>query len=214
VVTARPYHHGDLRRELLRQAAAMIEDVGPAHVSLRQLARRAGVSHAAPAHHFHDKRGLLTAVATEGFTLLADRLTDVLQRTGELLEVGVAYVDFAIAHRAHFDVMFRTDLYDPAAPELLAARGRSTAALAAAVETLPPASSGATARTDGLAAWSLVHGFASLWLTGAFPRDLGDDPTQVARDVARVLFAHRQHHPDSAKSRPRRSGPLLPGDHR
>ncbi|QSB13028.1 TetR/AcrR family transcriptional regulator [Natronosporangium hydrolyticum] len=188
-MTSRPYHHGDLRRELLRRAAAMIDEVGPTHVSLRALARRAGVSHAAPAHHFGDKRGLLTAVAAEGFTLLADRLTAVLADTGELLEVGVAYVEFAVTHRAHFEVMFRPDLYDPTAPELLAARSQSTHALAAAVGTLPEAPSGTTGRTEELAAWSLVHGFANLWLTGAFPPDLGDDPASAARQVARVLFA-------------------------
>ena len=168
----------------------MIDEVGPTHVSLRHLARRAGVSHAAPAHHFQDKRGLLTAVATEGFTRLADRLTEVLDDTGELLEVGVAYVGFAVANRAHFEVMFRPDLYHPTAPELLAARARATRALAAAVETLPPAP-GSSTRADGLAACSLVHGFASLWLNGAFPPDLGTDPATVAREVARVLFAHR-----------------------
>lgn len=188
----RPYHHGDLRRELLRQAADMIEEVGPTHVSLRHLARRAGVSHAAPAHHFHDKRGLLTAVATEGFLRLADQLAQALQDTGELLEVGVAYVEFAVANRAYFEVMYRPDLYDPAAPELLAARGRATAALTTAIETLPPAPTSTSPRTEGLAAWSIVHGFASLWLTGAFPADLGTDPAAAARDVARVLFAHRK----------------------
>lgn len=176
----------------------MIDEVGPTHVSLRQLARRAGVSHAAPAHHFHDKRGLLTAVATEGFTLLADRLAEVLRDTGELLEVGVAYVEFAVAHRAHFEVMYRPDLYDPTAPELLAARGQTTAALAAAIETLPPAPVAASRRIEGLAAWSLVHGFANLWLNGAFPPDLGTDPATAARQVARVLFAHRQDPPRPA----------------
>jgi AcrR family transcriptional regulator len=68
---ARPYHHGDLRRALLEAAVQAIAEVGPAAVSLRDLARRVGVSHAAPAHHFGDKAGLLTAVAADGFRRLA-----------------------------------------------------------------------------------------------------------------------------------------------
>src|SRR5215210_1552970 len=97
----RPYHHGDLRRALLDAAVEAIAADGPAAVSLRDLARRAGVSHAAPAHHFGDKAGLLTAVAAQGYQLLADTLTAARQRSGDFLEVGVAYVRFAVDHRAH-----------------------------------------------------------------------------------------------------------------
>jgi AcrR family transcriptional regulator len=187
-MTDRPYHHGDLRRELLRQAAAMIEEVGPTHVSLRELARRAGVSHAAPAHHFRDKAGLLTAIATEGFLLLADRLTDAMERTGDFLEVGVAYVDFAVAHRAHFEVMFRPDLYDADADDVRAARAQSSAALYGGVRAVPRSADGPDTTTAGLAAWSIVHGFASLWIAGALPPVLGPDAALAARRVAGVLF--------------------------
>ena len=186
-MTDRPYHHGDLRRELLRQAAGMIEEVGPARVSLRELARRAGVSHAAPAHHFRDKTGLLTAIATEGFHLLADQLTEALERTGDFLEVGVAYVKFAVTHRAHFEVMFRPDLYEPDDADLRAARQRSNAALQRGVSAASPKATGPDARTASLAAWSIVHGFASLWITGALPASLGSDAAAAARQVAGVL---------------------------
>lgn len=189
-MTSRPYHHGDLRRELLRQAAGMIEEVGPAHVSLRELARRAGVSHAAPAHHFGDKAGLLTAIATEGFLLLADRLTEAMERTGDFLEVGVAYVDFAVGHRAHFEVMFRPDLYDADADDVRAAREQSSAALYGGVRAVPGAETGPDTSTAGLAAWSMVHGFASLWITGALPPVLGQDAAAAARQVVGLLFAH------------------------
>ncbi len=85
----RAYHHGDLRRALLAAALEAIEESGPAALSLRDLARRAGVSHAAPAHHFGDKAGLLTALAAEGFDLLADsadrgRADDLLEARGGL----------------------------------------------------------------------------------------------------------------------------------
>ena len=103
----RPYHHGDLRRALLAAAVEMIAEAGPAALSLRALARRTGVSHAAPAHHFGDKAGLLTAVAAEGYRLLAAALRDAYERTGSFLEVGVAYVRFALEHQPYFEVMFR-----------------------------------------------------------------------------------------------------------
>src|SRR5215213_11204294 len=84
---ARPYHHGDLPRALLEAAVQAIAEVGPAAVSLRDLARRVGVSHAAPAHHFGDKRGLLTAVAAEGYRLFAAALRDEYERSESFREL-------------------------------------------------------------------------------------------------------------------------------
>jgi AcrR family transcriptional regulator len=186
------YHHGDLRRAVLDAAAEAIEESGPAALSLRELARRAGVSHAAPAHHFGDKAGLLTALATEGFELLADALASAgeLAGAGATLERGVAYLRFATTHRAHFEVMFHPDLYHADDPELLAARARATAGLQGAVAALPTPPAGRQARLTGLAAWSIVHGFATLWLSGAIPPDAGTDPTVVGREVIRRLFDH------------------------
>nr|MDT0660103.1 TetR/AcrR family transcriptional regulator [Micromonospora sp. DSM 115978] len=181
-----PYHHGDLRRALLDAAVVALTEVGPAAISLRDLARRTGVSHAAPTHHFGDKAGLLTAVAVEGFELLADEL----ERAGDdLLEVGLAYVRFAAAHRAHFEVMYQPGLYHADAPEVLAARTRSRAALAGGLRTV---AAGRGERSEApLAAWSIVHGFASLWLAGALPADLGQDAGEAARPVIRMLFERR-----------------------
>ncbi|TDB79656.1 MULTISPECIES: TetR/AcrR family transcriptional regulator [unclassified Micromonospora] len=179
----RPYHHGDLRRVLLAAAVEAIEEAGPAALSLRELARRAGVSHAAPAHHFRDKAGLLTALATEGF----DLLTEALQAAGgDLLEAGVAYVGFAVRHRAHFEVMFRPDLYRADAPEVCTARERSGDLLRSHVATVSDGTD--DARRNTLAAWSIVHGFATLWLAGALPPDVGDDPQASAREVIARLF--------------------------
>jgi AcrR family transcriptional regulator len=186
---ARPYHHGDLPRALIDAAVQAIAEVGPAAVSLRDLARRAGVSHAAPAHHFGDKAGLLTAVAADGFRRLAATLRETHQATGSFLEVGVAYVGFAVTHRAHFEVMFRPELYRTDDPELVQARDAARALL------YPPAAEAASSpngRDDGVraavAAWSLVHGLATLWLNHNLPPQLGDDPEQITREVARHLF--------------------------
>ena len=184
----RPYHHGDLRQAVLTAAIAVLGESGPTQLSLRDLARRAGVSHAAPAHHFGDKAGLLTAVAAQGYQLLADTLTAARQRSADFLEVGVAYVRFAVDHRAHFEVMFRPDLYRPDDPEVTTARQRAADALYGGVGAVAAAGRGPDIPLAGVAAWSLVHGFATLWLNHALPPTLGDDPETAARAVAATLF--------------------------
>ncbi|MET8348779.1 MULTISPECIES: TetR/AcrR family transcriptional regulator [unclassified Micromonospora] len=180
----RAYHHGDLRRALLAAAVEAIEEVGPVALSLRDLARRAGVSHAAPAHHFGDKAGLLTALAAQGFDLLAQALTATAD---DLLDAGVAYVDFAVRHRAHFEVMFRTELYRADDAELVAAQERAGAALRSGVAALPARGAPVDADSDALAAWSIAHGFATLWLAGALPDRVGDNPSDAAREVLKRL---------------------------
>ena len=185
---ARPYHHGDLRRTVLDAALASIAESGPAALSLRDLARRAEVSHAAPAYHFGDKAGVLTAVAAEGYGLLADTLLAAHEQTGEFLEVGVAYVRFAISHRAYFEVMYRPDLYDPTDPAVTRARRRAGDALYSGVATVGHRSGDGDTQVAGVAAWCLVHGFASLWLNGSLPPGLREDPEAAARAVAGVLF--------------------------
>src|ERR1700722_8867698 len=107
----RPYHHGDLRPALLRAAVEVIGQAGPAAMSLREVARRAGVSHAAAAYHFGDKAGLLTAVAAQGYRLLTEELRSARDARSGLLEAGVAYVRFAVSYRAHFEVMYTPELY-------------------------------------------------------------------------------------------------------
>jgi AcrR family transcriptional regulator len=169
-------------------ALAEIADHGPGQVSLRQVARTVGVSHAAPRHHFGDKRGLLTAVAVEGFELLAVELGEAWQSTGSFLEVGVAYVRFALAHRAHFDVMFRPELLRDDDPALEAARKVTGDLLYGPVTTLAREGSGTDPRTPAIAAWSLVHGLATLWLAHNLPADIATDPGDLARAVARHLF--------------------------
>jgi AcrR family transcriptional regulator len=165
-----------------------IAEVGPTAVSLRDLARRTGVSHAAPAHHFGDKAGLLTAVATDGFRRLAATLRETYQATGSFLEVGVAYVGFAVTHRAHFEVMFRPELYHPDDPELTQAREQARALLYPPAAEVANSPDGRDEVRAGVAAWSLVHGLATLWLNQNLPPQLADDPEQITREVARYLF--------------------------
>lgn len=179
------YHHGDLRRALLTAAVTAITESGPAALSLRELARRAGVSHAAPVHHFGDKAGVLTALAAEGFESLAATLGEAATRTGNFAEVGVAYVRFAVDHRAHFEVMFRPELYRAEDPALVSARTRAGEVLASGARAA--SSREGRAELTEIAAWSLVHGFATLWLTGALPAAVGADPEAAARAITGLL---------------------------
>ncbi len=187
------YHHGDLRVELLRRAAVVVQRDGPGELSLRALAREAGVSHAAPAHHFGTRTGLLTALAAAGFTLLAERLEGA-GASGDFLEVGVAYVHFAIDCPAHFDVMFRPDLLQVEDPGLLAAQQRAWAVLRAGVDSKAAAGVVGDAAAAVVAGWSLVHGLAVLAASGsldsAHVRQFLPDPdlTVVTRRIAGMLY--------------------------
>ena len=179
----RPYHHGKLRRALIDAAVAAIDEGGPGAVKLRDLARRVGVSHSAPAHHFGDKRGLLTAVAAEGYRLFAAELRDEYARSDSFRELGVAYVRFAVQHRPYFEVMFRPELYREGDAELAAARDEATAMLANSVGRLSGGDPDFDTLRSGVAAWALVHGLATLYLNRALPPELGDDAEEIARTV-------------------------------
>jgi AcrR family transcriptional regulator len=182
----RPYHHGALRPALLAAAVEAIEECGAAGMSMREVARRAGVTHTAATYHFGDKAGLLTAVAADGYRLLADTLLAAKQQHSSFLEMGVAYVGFAIAHPAHFEVMFQPALYDPDDPAV------QTAKQEAATLLYGSRNANGEELTSGVAAWSIVHGFAALWLNDNLPRRLGDDPETAARAVASHLRVPRR----------------------
>lgn len=174
----RPYHHGDLRRALLDAALALVAENGPAALSLREVARSAGVSHAAPAHHFANKAGLLTAIAAEGY----HRLADALAGADTFQEKGVAYVLFATEHPGHFAVMRAPDLLRTDDPDLVAAETAAGEQLRA----------GATARmvhvdpAAPVAAWALVHGLASLLLEG----NVRPEPGETVESLARAVTGH------------------------
>lgn len=189
------YHHGDLRAALLKEAALAIRRDGVFALSLRELSRRAGVSHAAPQHHFGDKTGLLTALAIEGFELFADALSDVWSQTHaspkqRFEQAGLAYVHFALAHPAHFEVMFKPALVHDRDAAYQAARVRALDLLVRAVrESLGPAAA-PKVRADvvAMAAWAVVHGFSQLWLDQNLTGLVSKDGTeQLARSVLTLL---------------------------
>lgn len=177
------YHHGDLKAVILGQAAALVAERGADAVSLRELARTAGVSHGAPAHHFTDRRGLFTALAIEGFAMLAKALTDARPR---FIDAARAYVGFALAHPGHYAVMWDKTLYDGSHDALVAAEAAAGAELRRGVATLSDATAQADPDGAALAAWSLVHGFSLLWLNGAI--DATGDPIEAVDRVAGILF--------------------------
>ena len=161
----KPYHHGALRGALLLAAEAELEARGIERFSLRKVAQRAGVSHGAPAYHFRDAGGLLTALATEGFArVLAIQLDREEQRGSSmpdrLVAVGLGYIDFALGHPALFRLMFssqRPDFGDPDLQRQMDCTYRHLQAAIAAVNG---------AEADLTLAWAVVHGLAELLLAG------------------------------------------------
>lgn len=162
-----------LRPALLRAARAELAEGGRAAVSLRAVARRAGVSHAAPAYAFGDRAGLLTAVATQGYRELAATM-DEPAASGEpadLAELGRRYVAFAQREPALYELMFRpAELADDDA-DLASARAASLRALTR--RTRPDGADGPPGEVT-LISWALAHGVASLAAQGALPASATD----------------------------------------
>lgn len=192
----RGYHHGDLRSALLSSAEAILVERGVEGFTLRECARRAGVSPAAPAHHFGNMTGLLTAIATLGFEGLADAMGAAASLAGpqprdRLDAIGRAYVDYAFEHPGRFRVIFGRFPLDHTSPALAESSARSYGILADTIAHL-----GRQARMDAaqeqaslVMAWAIVHGFATLVLDGHMPfLDDGEDAAAaIARLTARLM---------------------------
>jgi AcrR family transcriptional regulator len=157
----RSYHHGDLPAALLRAAGKLLEKEGLEALTLRTLARRTGVSHAAPYRHFRNRGALLAALAAEGFGRLGQAQREAAA-AGGLRGMGEAYVRFALAHPQRFRLMFGGQLQIAKHPALREVALKTfeglSGALAARVGDAPGA------RDASIAAWALVHGLAQLLL--------------------------------------------------
>jgi AcrR family transcriptional regulator len=178
-------HHGDLRRALVLAGLEAIEELGVAALTIRGLARRLGVSHAAPAHHFPDKLALLSAVASEGFrrfeTALREEARAGATPRQRMQRIGRAYVRFALDHPATFRVMFGRELADcsQATSELQQASASAYAVLQETAEAA--AGSREAGEVHAFAGWALVHGAALLYLDGALrPRLPADSAGRAA----------------------------------
>ena len=190
------YHHGDLKRALTEAALGLVSEKGPKGFTLREVARRAGVSAAAPYRHFSDKAELLAAVATQGFVQLHETLTaptgEEPDLTRQVLESGRAYVRWAVTHPDYYQVMFGAELDKSDKPELLAAGARAFGDLLDVIVRCQEANllPAGDPREIAGPTWSLLHGIASL----AIGRDLSqvgirDDPQSLAeRSLGALLF--------------------------
>ena len=186
----RSYHHGDLRRALLDEAEELIEKVGSDRISLREVARAAGVSSKAPYNHFEDKEALLTALAIRAFIAFGDAIgkADREAEPGRELEAQiVAYVQFALAAPGRFSMMFGPRRMKPE-DDLARHKSRGFEVLHARCEK--QARPGEDVQARATAYWSLAHGLAVLFLDGlARDRMTGTDEEIIRR----VAAAHQQH---------------------
>jgi len=156
----KPYHHGGLRAALLVAGEAELAERGVEGFSLRSVAKRAEVSHAAPAHHFGDVRGLLTALATEGFSrfqaALDAREAGIPDRRERAVAAALGYLDFAVTRPALFRLIFSSAKTDVLDPDLLAAASIAYRHLVWLIEEL------GGGEADVAALWAMSHGIADL----------------------------------------------------
>ncbi len=184
------YHHGDLARALLDASVGILEQEGPHALTLRKAARQAGVSHAAPAHHFGDLRGLLSGVAERGWRGLLDAMqsSDATSALERLRAVGHGYIAFSVAHVGLFRAMFHPELAKEPSPDdpHRVARDATWAYVVSVVEACQDEGTVRDADPRQLArlAWSSVHGAAALLVEGA----LGTDAAEVAQTLPIDLF--------------------------
>lgn len=161
------YHHGDLPAALRAATAELVAEAGPRGFSLREVARRAGVSHAAPAHHFGDSLGLLTAVSIEGFGHLADALAEAAEgRTDaadRLRALGVAYVQTALTYPGHYAVMVDHTYHDPGEAAIHECGDRAFTELVLTIEAVRDQyNPDLDVELAATMAWSLMHGLVEL----------------------------------------------------
>jgi AcrR family transcriptional regulator len=178
-----------VRDALLAAARAELVEHGRAAISLRAVARRAGLSHAAPKYHFGDRSGLLTAIATEGFHALARELTEVHESDArqQLAALGRAYVDFGLSHPALLELMFAPSELHAADPELIAAQQQAIGALTAAVSQLAGVETTPSETPElALISWSFVHGLVVLARDGVL-QSATTPPATNAAELAHTL---------------------------
>jgi AcrR family transcriptional regulator len=196
---AASYHHGDLRKALLQATEELLESAGLERFTLREVARRAGVSHGAPAHHFGDVRGLLSEFTAQSFNDMAAAMATHRERADadafeQLVASGIGYVDYALAHRARFQLMFRSDRLDPARESLIEAGAKAYGHLVECTTRIT-AEIGArdhTTQQKATLAWSMVHGFATLLIDNArFAEQANGDSARALAMLREMLTLSR-----------------------
>lgn len=192
------FHHGDLRNALIAAAGRLMAERSDWTFTLREVARAAGVSHNAPYNHFPDRRALLAAVATRAFEDFGSALAESVAEAGSasvadrIRASARAYIAFALRNASRFRLMFSAELAGCEEAALTRAGERAFAVLRGLIDegvgnrTLSPNPGG----THALAAWSLVHGFATLILDGRVPKPSGDQAlASMADAITTTLIA-------------------------
>lgn len=189
---ANRYHHGDLRAALLEEGKRLLDQHGPAALSLREVARRLGVSHNAPYKHFATREALLAALAADGFRRLAARMA--ADARDSLHGAGLAYVGFALDDPTIFRLMFSDAIDKAGFAELRAASSASFAALRARVAAV---AGGNDVDLMAVSAWSFVHGLANLLIDGQVPSSIdgGRDKIEIADRVLRTYAGSAKRNP-------------------
>ena len=170
-----PYHHANLRETLLEAAIRLIAEVGPTVFTLREVARRAGVSHNAPYRHFRDRDDLMAAVAAQGFQELTQAMVEAAAQQTHALNrlkcAGLGYVTFALRRPEHFTVMFDAPTSKRKHPDSAAAGEQAFSTLIGFVRACQEAGQlpSGDPRKMALLAWTMVHGIAKLAITGRLP---------------------------------------------
>lgn len=167
----RPYHHGDLRAALIDAALLLIAEHGVKGLALSDAAHLAGVSVAAPYRHFKDKQALLAEIAGEGFAMFRDALAQAANsnqpdKVKRMVAMGMAYVDFALQHKSHFKVMWESGVAKADYPAVEQTAYQAYLLLKQAAMDLLPSAAPSRQKALVTAAWSIVHGYASLTLEG------------------------------------------------
>ncbi len=174
--TGKPYHHGELKQALVTAGRKLLEEKGIRGFTLRECARRAEVSHAAPAHHFASIDDLLAAIATGGYEELTAAMTAEAKRAkpeaaARLVGQGVGYMAFAAANPMLFQLMFSKEANRVETPGLAAAAKNAYQLHLAAVEAVIPKAPAEVRKRMADFAWSTVHGFITLVLEGQIGED-------------------------------------------
>ncbi|BBZ43468.1 TetR/AcrR family transcriptional regulator [Mycobacterium parmense] len=182
------YHHGDLKRALTSAALSLVAEKGPKGFTLTEAARRAGVSAAAPYRHFADKAELLAAVAEQGFRELHAALTAAGAGApkARVIELGRAYVRWAVTHPDHYRVMFGAEIDKSDHPALAVAADEAFGDLLGVIAACREAGmfAGRDPREVAAPLWSLVHGVASLAIGGELGAvGIVEDPETIVVDV-------------------------------
>ncbi|MBV8886008.1 MAG: TetR/AcrR family transcriptional regulator [Chroococcidiopsidaceae cyanobacterium CP_BM_RX_35] len=191
------YHHGNLRQSLIEAALELVSEKDVESLSLREVARRVGVSHAAPYRHFADKEALLVAVAEEGFQMLRCQLETAVYQAPpaplkQLQAIGMAYVQFALDHAAHYRVMFGAYGATSTQQHPVLAEAATQALMVLINSIIAGQQVGAIREKDpqqiAWAAWALVHGLAMLLMDNQIAMTDPQEITALSTFITQTLI--------------------------